>query len=267
MLFPSMRISILFSFLVAMVAPAPAQLAAPNATGVAMGHYHLVVKDVEAQKRFWSSVGGKPVQNGQLNLIQFPGVFVMLRQGDPKAGTEGSTVNHFGFNVKNAKDSRAKWEAAGLKIINGGRPEQFYLMGPDDVKVEIIEDQSIVGPIANHHIHFWTASVDDTKAWYVKTFGAKPGKRGAAEAADLPGVNLTFALAKDPVVGTKGRSLDHIGFEVRNLEQFCKNLEAAGIKLDQPYRKLPNSNTAIAFFTDPWGTYIELTEGLAPASL
>ena len=87
----------------------------------------------------------------------------------------------------------------------------------------------------------------DTKAWYVKTFGAKPGKRGNNEAADIPGVNLTFSAASQgPVVGTKGRSLDHIGFEVKNLEQFCKNLEAQGIKMDQPYRKL-NANTAIAF--------------------
>jgi hypothetical protein len=29
-----------------------------------------------------------------------------------------------------------------------------------------------------------------------------------------------------------------------------------------PYRKVPALGIAIAFFTDPWGTYIELTEGL-----
>jgi catechol 2,3-dioxygenase-like lactoylglutathione lyase family enzyme len=39
------------------------------------------------------------------------------------------------------------------------------------------EDTSMEVPIANHHIHFYTSSVDDTKAWYVKMFGAKPGKR------------------------------------------------------------------------------------------
>ena len=44
----------------------------------------------------------------------------------------------------------------------------------------------------------------------------------------------------------KGRSLDHIGFEVKNLEAFCKNLEADGIKLDRPFTRLPNSTTAIA---------------------
>jgi hypothetical protein len=61
---------------------------------------------------------------------------------------------------------------------------------------------------------------------------------------------------------TKGRSIDHIGFEVKDLETFCKKLEAGGIKFDIAYRKVPALGISIAFFTDPFGTYIELTEGL-----
>jgi hypothetical protein len=61
---------------------------------------------------------------------------------------------------------------------------------------------------------------------------------------------------------TKGRSLDHIGFEVKNLDEFVPRLEALGIKLDSPPRQIPNSNVKAAFLTDPWGTYIELTENL-----
>jgi hypothetical protein len=59
--------------------------------------------------------------------------------------------------------------------------------------------------------------------------------------------------------------LDHIGFEVRNLEDFAKKLESTGVKLDVTYRKVPALGIALAFLTDPWGTYIELTENLAPA--
>lgn len=40
--------------------------------------------------------------------------------------------------------------------------------------------------------------------------------------------------------------------------------DAAGQKFDRPYGLVPNSSTAMAFLTDPWGTYIELTENLAP---
>ena len=63
-------------------------------------------------------------------------------------------------------------------------------------------------------------------------------------------------------MGTQGRVVDHIGFEVKNLEAFTKQLEAQGIKLTSPYRPAPALGLHIAFITDPWGTYIELTEGL-----
>jgi extradiol dioxygenase family protein len=61
---------------------------------------------------------------------------------------------------------------------------------------------------------------------------------------------------------TKGRALDHIGFEVQNLEAFTKQLEEMGIPFDLPYTAIPTLDLGIAFLTDPWGTYIELTEGL-----
>jgi hypothetical protein len=71
---------------------------------------------------------------------------------------------------------------------------------------------------------------------------------------------------KEPLVGTAGRAVDHVGFEVRNLEEFCRKLEAKGIKLAAPYRKDPALNgIATASITDPWGTSIELTEGLDKA--
>ena len=40
-------------------------------------------------------------------------------------------------------------------------------------------------------------------------------------------------------------------------------LDAGGIKFDMPYRDVPAIGLKIAFITDPVGTYIELTQGLA----
>ena len=65
-------------------------------------------------------------------------------------------------------------------------------------------------------------------------------------------------------MGSKGRGIDHIGFEVKNLDAFVKNLEAKGVKMDAAVRQLPGTDLKIAFLTDPYGTYIELTEGLQP---
>ncbi len=139
----------------------------------------------------------------------------------------------------------------------------------DSVGLLVMQPQTLhwtdnIIQLANYKFQIQTSQDQtDTKAWYVKTFGAKGGMRGRFEAADLPGVNLSFSLSETPVVGTKGRALDHIGFEVKDLEAFCKKLEASGIKFDVAYRKVPALGISIAFFTDPFGTYIELTEGLS----
>jgi hypothetical protein len=78
---------------------------------------------------------------------------------------------------------------------------------------------------------------------------------------DLPGININISSTPTALAPTEGRMLDHIGFEVQNLEAFCRKLESEGIKFDRPYGKLP-SGFGVAFLTDPWGTKIELTEGL-----
>jgi len=248
--------------LAALATAAWGQLPAPNAAGVGMGHIHLYVHDPGAHRAFWTALGGTPLKLGNMEVAKFPDVLVFYQKAEPSGGTEGSVVGHIGFRVKDLHASLEKWRAAGLKTLPGASVHQAFVIAPDEIRIEMTEDPAMDVPIANHHIHFYTSSVADTKAWYVKTFGAKPGKRGPFEAADLPGVNLTFSAATGPVAGTKGRALDHIGFEVKDLESFCKNLEASGVKFDVPYRKVPSLNVAIAFFTDPWGTYIELTEGL-----
>jgi catechol 2,3-dioxygenase-like lactoylglutathione lyase family enzyme len=104
------------------------------------------------------------------------------------------------------------------------------------------------------------------QAWYSKVFGALPGKRYHYEADDLPGVNLNFSGVPTKMEPTKGRMLDHIGFEVKGLAAFCKRLEAQGVALDEPYHPVPGTGLKSAFITDPVGTRIELTEKLAPAA-
>jgi catechol 2,3-dioxygenase-like lactoylglutathione lyase family enzyme len=233
-------------------------------SGVAMGHYHLNAKDPVTTKDFWvGMLGGvsvKPLGNNE--IVKFPGVLVFIKKGDPTGGTVGSSVNHIGFTVRDLAGYRQKLQAAGFKVDDNANGVQFMFNGPDEVRIELSENKTQDAPIVHHHVHFYSMSVDDTKAWYVKTFDAKPGRRGKFEAADLPGANLSFSLATATPGPTKGRSLDHIGFEVKGLEAFCKKLEAGGVKFDVTYRKIPNAGLAIAFFTDPFGTYVELTEGL-----
>ena len=240
-------------------------MAPPGPAGVTMGHLHLLVKDVAEHRKLWiDGLGAKPVMLGPMELLKVPGVLVALREGDPTGGTEGSTVNHLGFAVPDLKAAEARWKAAGGRIDDyRPNPNQAFLRFPGDIKVELTEDPSLKVPLVHHHVHFYTASVEDTRAWYVKTFSAAPGRRGKFEAADIPGANLSFSQAKEPVAGTKGRGVDHIGFEIKDLKSFCQKLEQQGVRFDVPYRFVDRLGIWVAFFTDPWGTYIELTEGLS----
>jgi predicted enzyme related to lactoylglutathione lyase len=178
------------------------------------------------------------------------------------------------------------------------------------------------GPVVYGHHHLNVTSIDAHKKFWIDTLGGTSVKVGTSpnEIVMFPNV-LIFLRQQAPTGGTKGTTVNHIAFavrdvrqmrdkaraagypivtreeagagdvvtddvsfnkeqgsysifvmgpddikaqffEVKNLEAFCKNLESEGVKIDRPYTKVPALNIAIAFIYDPWGTYIELTEGL-----
>jgi catechol 2,3-dioxygenase-like lactoylglutathione lyase family enzyme len=84
------------------------------------------------------------------------------------------------------------------------------------------------------------------------------------QTADIGPVNLTLTPSDEPRLPTRGRAIDHVGFDVANLEAFVRHLESAGVALEGPVRTVSGTKVKMAFLTDPWGTRIELTEGLAP---
>jgi catechol 2,3-dioxygenase-like lactoylglutathione lyase family enzyme len=255
------------SLLLLVASMAMGQLAPGNDKGVSMGHLHLRVSDPEVHKKLWVEVlGATIVKAGKLELYQFPGVQVALTKGVPSGGTDGCVIDHLGFKVKNLAETKAKLTAAGTRLISENtKSHQMFIEFPDAIKIEFTEDTTQAEPIVHHHIHFAVpeGEIEAQRAWYAKTFGAVPGMAAGFKAADLPGVNLRWKPAGAKLAGTKGRGVDHIGFEVVNLEEFCKKLQGDGVKLDVPYRSVPQLGLSIAFITDPWGVYIELTEGLA----
>ena len=259
-----------------------AQVPSPNQAGVAMGHLHYKVRDVDANKRFWVALGGTPIKVGTTEVVRFPDVMVFLTPGESSGGSEGAVVNHVAFRVK----TLTQVEAAGLKVDRlAGFPGVASTMTPEKERIELFEDAALnlgftpdagrsdpvaerhnrplSSAVAFHHVHLYLPgeAPAEAKAWYTRLFGGIPGKRSQYDAVDLPGINFNFNGGRQAAAPTKGRMLDHIGFEVRNLEAFCRRLESMGIKLDVPFQKGPDG-VSLAGLTDPWGTSIELTEGL-----
>ena len=249
----------------ALVAPASAQLATPNDAGITYGHVHLNVSDMEVHKKLWvEHFDGVLVQKGPLTAIRMPNMLVALSDREPTGGSQGTVMDHFGFKVRDIAAFLAKWRAAGLPVgreFDGAEGQKnAYVMAPDDVYVELQEDQGLQVPIAGYHIHFNTPEYETLLDWYVDVFGLEKRPRGSIQTTtNVPGMNLSFGNSRDPRTGTRGSSLDHIGFELDDLEAFCQRLKAKGIEFDVEYREI--DSIALAFITDPSGVYIELTEG------
>ena len=244
-----------------------AQLAPPNDVGVAMGHIHLNVRDEAAEKKLWLTLGGTLGKELSANVaIKIPGVLILAhKEKDPPiGGSVGSVIDHIGFHVPNVQASIAKWKAAGLDVKPGanGRKDQAFVITPDGLKIEILEDATMTVPIAFHHIHFYVAESEMPKVqeWYAKVWGGKPGMRGQYRTVSLPGVELSIAKAETPTAPTKGRVLDHIGFEIDHLEAYCKKQEASGVKFDDQFYVAAH-NIGTRHLTDPWGTSMELKDG------
>jgi catechol 2,3-dioxygenase-like lactoylglutathione lyase family enzyme len=260
-----------FLLAAALAAPAAAQLTTPNAAGVSLGHIHLYVRDVAAQQKFWATLGGMPVANQKLEMIQLPGVFILLRRAETKSGTVGSIVNHLGFVWKDLPAAKAKWQAAGYTIEPGADASHGYLLGPDGIRLEFSSDPALQTSVKINHVHLHPQDVPAMQAWYAKVLGGTSGRctqGGAPDATDcveVAGISLAMSKSDTRLEPTAGRSLDHIGFEVNDLPAFLKRMEAEGVTITQPLTPSNFVSTMrVAFIADPWGTKMELTEGIAP---
>jgi len=244
---------------------ANAQYAPFNEAGVTMGHWHLASKDAEANKKIFLGMGGQPV-TGNAQSVLFPGMRINLTLGNAagNGGSQGSVVNHVGFIVNNVQEQVAKWKANGVAVLPGGngRLDQAYVETPDGLRMEILEDKNQAMPIQNEHVHLrlLEADIPKAQAWYAKTFGGKAYMRNNAPVVDIPGVQIRFAKDDKAQAPTKGRVLDHFGFDVKDHAAFVRKIQAEGIKLDEPPRKNAATGVIITYITDPWGARIEIVQ-------
>jgi len=262
-----MRISAIAALMLASTLAAGSAVAQPapyNEVGVTMGHWHIISRDVEANKKIFVGMGGKLFMPGGNPVMMFPGTYINLTLGQEKGEgrSQGSVVNHVGFIVDNVQQRVAQWKAAGVAVLPGGnnRQDQAFVETPDGVRIEILEDKAQGVPIKNEHVHLslTEAEIPKAVAWYAKTFGGKAGTRNNQPVVDIPGGQFRFAKADKAQERTRGRILDHIGVDVKDHVAFVKKIESEGVKLDEPPRM--GGSNKITYITDPWGTRIEIIE-------
>ena len=245
-----------------------AQLATPNGSGITYGHMHLNVSNIAQHIEIWTEhFGGEEISIGPLRAVKFPNLIVMFAEQTPTMGSRETVMDHFGFKVRDIQRFIDKWEAAGFEMgrvfIGAESQTNAYVTLPDGVYVELQEDQSLHEEFTGYHIHYFTPDYESLLDWYVEVFELEIRPRGSiATTTNVPGTNLSFGNSTDPREHTIGTAIDHIGFEVENLKDFCLKLQAKGVQFEAPYHENEALGIATAFLTDPGGVRIELTEGL-----
>ena len=246
--------------------------AAPNASGVAMGHLHYRVRDVDGEQEVLDGarrrraecrlVGRDRASHPGRAILKFQDVLVFLDPGETTGGTEGSIVNHVAFRVP----SLAPVEAAGLTVARlNAFPGVASINTPEGERIELFENAAtnltftqdagfddavaerhnrpLPVPIAFHHVHLYVpdGQLAAAKAWYVRMFGGVPGKRSNYEAVDLPGINLNFSAAPNRPCRPRGGCSITSDSRSRGLAAFCQQTRGRWVlSLMSPTRRAPS---------------------------
>jgi extradiol dioxygenase family protein len=235
--------------IVAMAATVWAQPLPPNTKGVSMGHIHLIVQDVPATKQLWSKLlGTAPARIASLDGVSMPGMYVWFQQAAPSAAMDGSTIRDLGLRVRDLHAVLERATQAKL-YCRGTSRTSAYVLAPGDVMLELTEDSLMTTDVAADHIHLIVTNLVAARRWYGQRFGNV-----------IPGIRLEFIQSDNPMAPTKGRAVDHIGFEVSNPQAYLDGREVAGTGFEIGQKSLPGLESKPVFLVDPWGTRIELTE-------
>jgi catechol 2,3-dioxygenase-like lactoylglutathione lyase family enzyme len=260
------------------------QLAPANAAGVSIAAVYLTVADPQVHANLWRELFHvEIVPFGAAQLVKFPGVFLVLERGTPTEGSNGASVDHEGFLVPSYLAAKDLLTARGVTLFSeSAENKQVTFTFPDGVKIEFSEAADLRVPIAHHHIHMFVPNRESVRDWYVRAFGAVASARGNFISANFPGEGLftgatacaqesgdfrcpriDFANAQNARPTNTGRAIGRIGLEVRGLDEFVRRLAAQGIAVEGGVAEIPGVGVRRAVITDPMGTRIELTEGLA----
>ena len=187
---------------------------------------------------------------------------------NPTGPSVGSGVDHIGFSFLDLDSKMSMWKAAGVRVVEDVREvdglfKLAFLEDPWGTKIEVVEDHEWPG---FHHIHLRSDDPGATLDWYEDLFGGETDQLKGR----LPGLRYNSGLwllvgqqRNGSLAATAGRSVDHLGWAVDDLDDYIAMLVTKGIELDSGPRELTNAagqELKIAFVVSPEGVRIELVE-------
>lgn len=119
------------------------------------------------------------------------------------------------------------------------------------------------------HTSITVRRMDESLAFYTEVLGLEFERRRT-----IPENHAEIAFVRDPASGARielthwdgkeafeaGEQLDHLAFEVPNLDQFLLKLRTRGVRVAKEPYTLSGGSSRIAFVLDPNDVWIELIE-------
>ncbi len=235
-------------------------LAAPHA-GEAVKWY---VRHLECQ-----TIEGRP------KAINCGAMDIEFVERSTVGGSQGTGVNHISFSFADVNAKMAEVEAVGVRG-SGVRLQRFedgstlrelaglfehgFIFDPWGTRIELVEDPDILG---FHHVHLQSADPDAALRWYAEFIGGVRGKlKGVLDGLLFDGVWLLVAKqGEGKPAPTDGRSVDHLGFVMADLDNAMLEISRAGVDVQGPMvPENARAGSKRAFLVGPDGVLIAVVE-------
>jgi lactoylglutathione lyase len=238
-------------------------LASPLAArGADFHHVHLRAEDPRVAIDWYiEHMGGTATKLAGMDAVAFGDVTVLFFKGaDAFEGSVGSSVDHIGLSFDDLDSKMKAFEEAGLDIVAPARTlgsiKFGFVKDPWGTLIEVMQDHNLLG---FHHIHLHATDPDAALGWYADALGGERGKYlGILPAVRYGKIWVLAQKIREEKAPTIGRSLDHLGWSVADLDGLAEKLKAQGVEFTVEPR--PFGPARIAFIEGPGGVRIELVQ-------
>ncbi len=278
----------LAAFLIAMLIPAAA--GAQSFT-----HIHLRAPDAAAAAEWYQTLLGgvlRPPTAGMGAVDQVHGAIATMLDDGNAAPSRGGVIDHFGFAVPNVASTVARARVMGARTITAATPGVVttavaLIEDPWGTRIELLESANFRGI---QHVHLVTEQPAAMRDWFLQIFGgnfepAGDGDEFDAIRYDGIWVYISEPLQEQPIEGfdpdepvftreslsnvneqgvgvapSRGRSLDHLGFAVDDMDALVTRVRASGYEPYETRANRPGGTTLLMFFEGPDGVHFEIAE-------
>lgn len=232
-------------------------------------HVHLRTPDPAAAAEWYHTlVGGelRPSAGGMGSVRQVHGsISTMLDDADAESSS-GSVIDHFGFAVADVPAMVEKARVMGAQVVSEPHPGITANMiamirDPWGTKIEFLEDPDFTG---FSHVHMVTEGAGALRDWLLEVFGGDyDAERGGdrIHAIRYDGIWIYVSESEESATApSRGRSLDHMGFSVTDMDAVVAKVKASGY---EPYVIRPNrpgGTTLLMFFEGAHGVHFEISQ-------